>query len=181
MGSTVGNNMGKSFAAWSVKVDKNDPTAAEKFRVNRQGNTDPKEYFNLLNKLSKEYIALMDTDKDGAVSFDEFLKFNVDEAKQNSDITYAQIKQMTPELKKIYDKLNIFNGEGSKDKIDEREMMAFFFAMDTNNDDLKSDGFISKTEYIDTNIMLSDNSKVGQVFEKYFRTNYFELFHNYKK
>lgn len=181
MGSTVGNNMGKAFAAWSVKVDKNDPTAAEKFRVNRQGNTDPKEYFSLINKLSKEYIALMDTDKDGAVSFDEFVKFNVDEAKQNSNITDAQIKQMTPDLKKVYDKLNIFNGEGSKDKIDEREMMAFFFTMDTNNDNLNSDGFISKNEYIDSNIMLRDNSKVGQLFQKCLLTNYVGMFQNYKK
>ena len=70
MGTTVGNNMGESYSTWAVKVDKNDPSTAEKFRINRQGNTDPQEYFNLINKLSKEYIALMDTDREGAVSVD---------------------------------------------------------------------------------------------------------------
>ena len=123
----------------------------------------------------------MDTDKDGAVSFDEFVKFNVDEAKKNSDISDEKIKQMMRELKKIYDKLNIFKGGDSKDKIDEREMMTYFFTMDINNDEMKSDGFISKNEYIDSNIMLADDSKVGQLFEKCLLTNYINIFQNYKK
>lgn len=181
MGLSVGNNKGQAFAVWSAKVAKNDPSAEEKFRINRKGNTDPNEYHNLINQLSKDYISLMDTDGDGAVSFNEFVKYNVDNFKKEHKITDAQVTQMTSELKQTYDKLNIDNENASKGKLDEREIMSFFFTMDTNNDDMVSDGFISKAELIDTDIMLGDNSKVGKLFKKCLDTNYFEIFKNYKK
>lgn len=180
MGFSVGNK-GQEFVLWSAKVAKNDSSAEEKFRINRKGNTDPQEYHNLINQLSKDYIALMDTNKDGAVSFDEFVKFNVDNFKKDHQVTDNQVQQITAELKQNYDKLNIDNENDSKDKLDEREIMSFFFTMDTNNDNMVSDGFISKNELIDTDIMLGDNSKVGKLFKKCLDTNYFEIFKNYKK
>lgn len=84
-----------------------------------------KKYREDLTKLGKSSVAKMDTNKDGYISKEEYLKENATVGKKSASNQFEAID---------------LNNDGV---IDYKEMASSYYAMDAEGDDKKSDGIIS--------------------------------------
>lgn len=175
------DNKARAFESWSVKTDKNEPTD-KRFKLTDNNVLTEENYNSSLKQLSEDYIKMFDEDGDKKISYDEFLNFNIKELRQNNpDITDEEIKQMEPSLRTIYSRLNVNNDKESKDKLDTGEIMNYFYSMDSNNDNnMTADGYVTQNEYVETSIMLSDETDIGDKFSKYLKNNYEQFYKKYK-
>ncbi|MBO6272414.1 hypothetical protein J6O48_06510 [bacterium] len=183
-------NHAHKFEDWTIQVDKGQKDAAPQFRINREGNTDVNKYNKILNQLSKDYIAMMDENDDGKVSYDEFEKFHKDEFKDNlGDIPEGSLEY----LKNLFTILNLDNENDSKDNLDVREIMNMFHTMDgtdaeflndtTYTKKMNIDGLISQNEYETFTEILSkfeDNDQSFNLFRG-LKLNFEYIFKNYKE
>ena len=170
-------NNAEKFEEWTVKVGKKDSDAEGNIDIlNRDKLTDMKNYKAELADFSKDYIAIIDNDDDGKISYDEFEKYNLQEAKDNlSNVTEEQLNEYKQTLKTIYDRLNIDNENESKDNLDIREVMNYFFTMDQTNENTTVNGNISQYEFETCNGLLADKGLAGEKFAKCVKY-YFEHF-----
>lgn len=174
-------NKAEKFEAWSVKVDTDNPRAKNSYNFVNKDNFNIYDYTANLKELASDYIEMIDIDGDNKISYDEFQKYNQDELKKyHPEISKEEIEALMPQLKNIYSKLNIDNDSNSKDNLDYREIMNYFYSMDTNNDNnMSADGKITKEEYLATSFILADNSNAGKKFSNYMTNNYKSFFKNF--
>ena len=181
---SFGQNSAEKFENWTVKVSKQDPDTEESIDIlDREQVKTFKDYKSELEKFSKDYIAIIDKDDDGKISYDEFEKHNIEQAKDSlPDITEEQLEEYKETLKTIYSRLNIDNEDSSKDNLDIREVMNYFFTMDSTNledgGNGKVNGNITKYEYEASTYLLSNKSNAG---ENYFECAKYYFEHFFKK
>ncbi|MCM1264668.1 MAG: hypothetical protein NC200_00590 [Candidatus Gastranaerophilales bacterium] len=172
---------GSAFNKWTVSVSKNPEAEYNNFRVanNFPENPDVGDFVELTRSYIKEY----DQDGDGAINFDELYAKEVQLAKDNNaDIPTEDT------VRTLFDRLNISNENESKDKLMEKEIFNYFYAMDNLNiknlnDDageFKSDGVITKAEYMTMALSLADTSTEeksnGSYIAKFLKDTYNKLF-----
>ena len=169
----------QQFEDWTVNVDLGEADPEENFKMVRDGKVRPKEYKEDVKQLASEYISMYDTDGDGKISYEEFENYNVQELYDNVfSVSKKELKALKKDLKRIYKRLNVDNKKDSKDNLDVREIMNYFYTMDANNDDVTVDGTITQDEYQDTTAMLADKSSIGKNFAKAMKTSFKNIFKN---
>ena len=166
-------NNAEKFEAWTIKVGKQDASAA--------GNIDlfdkDTDYMKGLEEFSEDYIKIIDTDDDKKISYDEFEKFNIEQAKDNLEgLSEKDIEYYKQILRNAYTNLNVNNGDDSKDTLDIKEVMNYFSLMDKANGDQSSNGNVSQYEYETTTRLLSTKPDEKNKYTQYVKDNYNKLF-----
>ncbi|MCR5265086.1 MAG: hypothetical protein K6E29_00655 [Cyanobacteria bacterium RUI128] len=163
---SAGNNKkAQQFEDWTVQVGKGDPNAAKSIELFPDNFNSLSEYKAQLRDISNAYIAIIDKDGDGKISYDEFEKHNIDQAKENiPGISSQQLNGYKQTLRTIYDRLDVDKQDKSKDNLDVREIMNYFFIMDSSNDDLQIDGTVTQSEYELSSKLLADGTETGNKF-----------------
>jgi len=94
---------------------------------------------------SKEEIGFYDKDKDGQISPEEQVKYDIAEAETKFGKFDAG---MTEQLKSTSLRANVFMDLDKSGKVDEKEFAAFMYAMDANNEKKIANGKITREEYV---------------------------------
>lgn len=177
----------EGYESWATYASKEPMLDHGSFKLNKDGNKDTDAYLEELEQVSKDYIEIYDENKDGKIDFDEFTIYKNDWFKVfNKNASEQQVKTENEKFERIFNHLNVDNEKDSKDSLDTREIMNFFFCTDSMNpDNQKYDGYVSNDEY---NIMMDfltekhtkdgDNSDIIQGF---LNRHFDKYFKNYKK
>jgi len=180
---------GQAFHAFTVEVatGKNP----QDFVVKAADKRTQDEYNADLEELSKSYIKTYDTDGDSMISFDEFYNHDLNELKEtyNRELTdeeKAALEATKPGYQLSFDRQNVDNEGDSKAKLDFRELMNFFFTMDSltpnEKNELMANGKVSADEFATMNTALSDTEiGDGETIETWLKNNFGAHFQNYKK
>ena len=172
-------NRAEKFENWTVKVGMNNPAAQGNISILKQSNLSEENYNARVKDFSEDYIEIIDKDNDGKISYDEFVKYNIDEANDNlGNLTEQDIAHYQAQLKTIYERLNVDDENASKGQLDYREVMNYFYTMDSNNGDSAAHGNISQYEYIATSEALADNGKQGKEISEKLNSNFDKQFRN---
>lgn len=129
-------------------------------------NTDT--YINAVSELGKIYGAVMDTDKDGYVSLNEFTTMEMKKMTNASEAEKSKAKEMA---KIAFDKINL-NGD---DKVDWKELAAVMATLDseTTSGRYELDGKISSQDYAKWSALMAQQNT--NAFDKMLRKNYKDL------
>jgi len=173
-----------AYENWTVAVAKDAQNEHGDFQLKSDNSHDETSYNQDLAAFSEEYIKNYDENKDGVISYDEFEKFELAQTKENNeDIDEAALDEAKKGLKTTFEHINVDN-DSSKNTLDKKEIMNYFFSMDSNNDNTTADGYISQKEYISMNSALADDSKdensQGNIIFNFLKRNYEHYFKDMK-
>ena len=171
----------ENYENWTVQVAKDEQNAESVFQIKDENTHTEAEYNDDLMHFAKEYIERYDSDGNGQISMDEFVEKEVEQTMANIDkdeLDEEALEAAKAQLKTVFDRLNV-DKNTSKDGLDEKEIMNYFFSMDSMNDEFTADGSISKEEYIDMTLLLGGTQTSGSI-EEYLKRNYNAYFKDYK-
>ena len=171
----------EDYENWTVNVAKDEKNAPSVFQIKDENTHTEAEYNTDLMHFAKEYVERYDSDGNGQISMDEFVEKEVEQTMANIDkdnLDEEALNAAKENLKLVFSRLNV-DKNASKDGLDEKEIMNYFFSMDSMNDNFSADGSISKEEYIDMTLLLADTHTSGSI-EKYLKANYDAFFKDYK-
>lgn len=176
-----------AFNNWINSIAMNPAAQIEKFQVKADGSKTADEYNADLKNISTQYIKLYDTNGDNMISFDEYWAQEVKDLGDISNLSdddKIALDNAKITLKASFDKMNVDNEEQSKNKLDIREVMNFFFTMDSSNEETVVDGYIEKDEFNKLNNGLRDTStdadSYGNVIKSFLSNNFNAIFKNFK-
>lgn len=176
-----------AFNNWMNSIAMNPTEEIEKFQVKADGSKTADAYNADLKNISTQYIQQYDKDGDSMISFDEYLENELKDLGDISNLSPEEQQALAnakETLNASFDKMNVDNEAQSKDKLDIREVMNFFFTMDSANEETKADGYIEKDELLALNNGLQDTSteedSYGNTIKSFLSNNFNAIFKNFK-
>ena len=166
------------YESWTTDISLGEKDDSNVFQFKSDDSHDADSYNKDLAKLAEEYIEKYDTDGDGEISFDEFKKYELSQI-AGDNIDEKSLKSAEKTLKTTFKNLNV-ETEETKDTLDKREIMNFFFSTDSlDSDDFAADGSVSGKSYKMMSNALADNGSDGKTIKGFLSRNFQAFFKNF--
>ncbi len=180
-------NKADAFNTWCNDIATNPSGNQDKFQVKSYQSKSPESYNADLKNISSQFIKRYDTNNDNKITYNEYLETELKDI-DTDNLSEDDNQRLQDTAKNIFNKINVDNEGNSKDKLDLREVMNFFFTMDAANEEYKADGYIEKDEYtklynglrMHPNEENEEDRSYGEAIKSLLTNNFNAFFRNFK-